>query len=225
MPADRGPPPRHGDLALTLVAVFAPRPRSASASRSELEPTSLLVSGTPSAHGQELADERFGDLLAVRRPPPRPRWRDRPAGARPGQGSAPRPRLTVVSPWDPRLGRRFRRPLRTPVRAPTRALLLLDYHLPLGVAMRDTVPELEATLDANVHPPRARGPVRLRHVSRALQYESLDATERAELIAAPLLLIVLLARLPLAGRGCDPARPRRTHRPRRPRRPRPARPR
>ena len=58
--------------------------------------------------------------------------------------------------------------------------------------MRDTVPELEDTLEANVHPPVVATQSGFATISRALQHESLDAAERAELLAAPLLLIVLL---------------------------------
>ena len=75
---------------------------------------------------------------------------------------------------------------------PRRAIVLLDYHLPLDVAMRETVPALERTLQARIHPPLEAVQSGYASVSRALQSESLKATERAELIAAPLLLIVLL---------------------------------
>ena len=58
--------------------------------------------------------------------------------------------------------------------------------------MRDTVPALERTLEARIHPPVDATQSGYASVSRALQDESLSATERAELIAAPLLLLVLL---------------------------------
>src|SRR5262249_61254390 len=75
---------------------------------------------------------------------------------------------------------------------PPRAIILLDYPQPLDVAMRDTVPALERTLARRIHPPVEAIQSGYASVSRALQKESLRATERAELIAAPLLLIVLL---------------------------------
>ena len=58
--------------------------------------------------------------------------------------------------------------------------------------MRDTVPALERTLEERIHPPVEATQSGYASVSRALQKESLSATERAELIAAPLLLVVLL---------------------------------
>jgi RND superfamily putative drug exporter len=69
---------------------------------------------------------------------------------------------------------------------------LLDFHVPLAVAMRDGVPELEATLAAAVRPPVEASQSGFATISRALQDESLAAAERAELLAAPLLLVVLL---------------------------------
>ena len=58
--------------------------------------------------------------------------------------------------------------------------------------MRDTVPALERTLQARIRPPVVATQSSYASVSRALQEESLSATEQAELLAAPLLILVLL---------------------------------
>ena len=58
--------------------------------------------------------------------------------------------------------------------------------------MRTAVPGLEATLEERVDPPVAATQSSFASVSRALQEESLSSTERAELLAAPLLVFVLL---------------------------------
>jgi RND superfamily putative drug exporter len=147
-----------------------------------LRPTSLAIEGTSSARGEELAKERFGDsspfAVLLRGP----------AGAVERQGRhltrvLRRERdLTVISPWDRTAASRKLPP----------SLLVLDYHVPLAEAMRTTVPELEDTLDANIRPPVEATQSGYATISRALQRESLDAAERAELLAAPLLLIVLL---------------------------------
>ena len=71
-------------------------------------------------------------------------------------------------------------------------MLLLDFHRPLAEAIRDTVPALERTLAAHVHSPVTATQSGFATISRALQQESLSASERAELLAAPLLIIVLL---------------------------------
>jgi RND superfamily putative drug exporter len=150
-----------------------------------LEPTSLIVPGTASAHGQALAEEHFGNsspFAVLLRGPRGAIERQGPALVRALRRD---PRLTAISPWD-RGSVAYLRP------GPRRAIILLDYHLPLDVAMRDTVPALERTLEERVHPPVEAIQSGYASVSRALQKESLRATERAELIAAPLLLIVLL---------------------------------
>ena len=58
--------------------------------------------------------------------------------------------------------------------------------------MRETVPALEATLAARIRAPVTATQSGYATVARALQEESLSATERAELLAAPLLILVLL---------------------------------
>jgi RND superfamily putative drug exporter len=150
-----------------------------------LQPTSLIVPGTASARGQALAEAHFGDsspFAVLLRGPAAAIERQGPGLVRALRRD---PAVTVVSPWD-RGAVGYLRP------GPRRAIVLLDYHLPLGKAMRDTVPALERTLQAHTHPPVAAVQSGYASVSRALQSESLAATERAELIAAPLLLIVLL---------------------------------
>ena len=150
-----------------------------------LQPTSLTVPGTASARGQALADAHFGESspFAV--------LLQGPAGAIERQGpglvrALRRDRAaTAISPWD-RGALAGLRP------SPRRALILVDFHVPLDQAMRHTVPALERTLAARIHPPLLATQSGYASVSRGLQEASLSATERAELIAAPLLLLVLL---------------------------------
>ncbi len=161
---------------------------------SHLRPTSLAISGTSSARGEDLARQRFGDsspfAVLLRGP----------AGAveRQGRHLARVLRrdssVTVISPWDPAPAAR-KLPVPAPgkpPRTPSRALVLLDFHVPQSEAMRDKVPELEDVIAANVHPPVRATQSGFATISRALQHESLAAAERAELLAAPLLLLVLL---------------------------------
>jgi len=58
--------------------------------------------------------------------------------------------------------------------------------------MRDVVPALERTVEARVRQPVVATQSGFASVSRALQEESLNSTERAELLAAPLLILILL---------------------------------
>src|SRR6188472_3746433 len=110
-----------------------------------LQPTSLIVPGTASARGQALAEEHFGassPFAVLLRGPSGAIDRQGPALVRALRRD---PAVTVVSPWD-RGAVAFLRP------GPRRAIVLLDYHLPLDVAMRETVPALERTLEAHTHP-------------------------------------------------------------------------
>jgi RND superfamily putative drug exporter len=159
-----------------------------------LRPTSLAIGGTSSARGEELARGHFGEsspfAVLLRGP----------AGAIERQGPALAavlrrdPSVTVISPWDdsPAAGK-FPAPTAggSPL-ARSHALLLLDFHQSLADAMRETVPALEASLAEHVHAPLEAVQSGYATISRALQHESLSASERAELLAAPLLLIVLL---------------------------------
>jgi RND superfamily putative drug exporter len=162
---------------------------------SHLSPTSLAISGTSSARGEALARSHFGEsspfALLLRGP----------AGAVQRQG----PRLaaalrrdrnvTVISPWDPAPAARKlpAPPPGTPPAQRSRALLLLDFHVPAADAIRETVPALQRTIATRVHPPVEAVQSGYASISRALQSESLSASERAELLAAPLLILVLLA--------------------------------
>jgi RND superfamily putative drug exporter len=151
----------------------------------KLEPLSLKVPGTGAAEGESLAASHFGDsspfIILLRGP----------AAAVDRQGARLVTALrrdrsaTTLSPWD-RGSVAALRP------APGKALVLVDFHVPLAEAMRDTVPLLERRLEAGIRPPVVATQSGFASVSRALQEESLSATERAELLAAPLLILVLL---------------------------------
>lgn len=159
-----------------------------------LQPTSLAIGGTPSARGEELAKENFGDsspLGVLLRGPAGPLERQ---GRHLASTLRREDDLTVISPWDPvPAANKLPAPSAdTPPRQRSHALLLLDYHLPLAEAMRETVPALEETLSSQIHAPVQATQSGFATISRALQHESLAAAERAELLAAPLLLIVLL---------------------------------
>jgi putative drug exporter of the RND superfamily len=152
---------------------------------SELEPLSLRVPGTAAAAGESLESRHFGDsspfVILLRGP----------AAGVERQGTALVAALrrdrqaSVISPWD-RGSVEGLRPNQH------KALVLVDYHVPLAEAMRRVVPRLDETLDARIRAPVTAVQSGYASVSRALQEESLNATERAELLAAPLLILVLL---------------------------------
>jgi RND superfamily putative drug exporter len=151
----------------------------------KLEPVSLRVDGTETAAAEELAENSFGPstpFVVLLRGPAPALDREGPAVV---AALRRQPEATVVSPWD--------RGSLTALRpAPGKALVLVDFQRPLGEAVRETVPAVRTLLDEKVPPPLRATQSSFADVSLALQEESLHATERAELLAAPLVLIVLL---------------------------------
>jgi len=151
----------------------------------KLSPLSLSVPGTAAAEGEELATSHFGEsspFVVLLEGPQKALDRQGPdlvAALRHD------PVATVISPWD----RGSVAALRPGAR---KALVLVDFHVGLAQAMRHTVPRLERIVDAHVSAPVSATQSGYATVSRALQEESLDATQRAELLAAPLLILVLL---------------------------------
>ena len=159
----------------------------------KLRPSSVAIPGTESARGQKLQQRYFGDsapfAILLRGP----------AAALDRQG--PRliealradPRVTTVSPWDRGAVGRLRP-------SPRRALVLADFHTSAEQAVGETVPRLDRTLERTISPPVRATQTGFATLSRAIQEQSISSTERAELIALPILLVVLLLvlRSPLA---------------------------
>jgi RND superfamily putative drug exporter len=151
----------------------------------KLSPSSLRIPGTSSARANDMLREHFGEsapfVILLRGP----------AAALDRQGpklvSALRrnPEVTTLSPWDRGAVRRLRPD-------PRRALILVDFHVGIREAVNETVPELNATLEEQVRPPVDATQTGFATLSRAIQDESIAATERGELIALPILLVVLL---------------------------------
>jgi putative drug exporter of the RND superfamily len=152
---------------------------------SRLTPTSLLVPGTPSAQGAALLKSHFGEsapfAILLRGPAPAVE-RQGPELIRALRRD---PRVTTLSPWDGASLEQLRP-------SPRKALILVDFHVPAAKAVKDVVPRLERTLDRVIHAPVIADQTGFASLSRAIQEESISSTERAELIALPFLLLVLL---------------------------------
>jgi RND superfamily putative drug exporter len=150
-----------------------------------LEPTSLDVPGTESSRAGDDLDRYFGDSA------PFAILLQGPAGELERQGPAlvhalrTDPKVTTISPWDKGSVDRLRP-------APNKALVLVDFHVPINEAVRHTVPDLNELLETKVDPPVRATQTGFASLSRAIQDESISASERSELIALPVLLIVLL---------------------------------
>ena len=151
----------------------------------KLQPTSLTIPGTPSARAGEMLSKSFGNsapfAILLRGPAPAID-RQGPALIRALRRD---PRVTTLSPWDRGSVQRLRP-------SPRRALILVDFHVGLDQAVNEIVPRLNRILAEEIHPPVRATQSGYASISRALQDESISASERGELIAIPVLLIVLL---------------------------------
>ncbi len=103
------------------------------------------------------------------------------------------PAVTTLSPWDRGAVQRLRP-------GPRRAIVIADFHVGIDEAVDETVPVLNRMLERRIRPPVRATQTGYATLSRAIQDDSIAATERGELIAMPILLIVLLLvfRSPLA---------------------------
>ena len=149
-----------------------------------LGPTSLAVPGTPSAAADQLLREEFGDsspFVVLLRGPASALDRQGPRLVR----ALRRQGASTLSPWDRGHLARLRP-------GPRRALVLADFHLGSTEAVREGVSRLDELLEASVHPPVRATQTGFATLSRAIRDESVRSTRIAELVAVPILLVVLL---------------------------------
>jgi RND superfamily putative drug exporter len=153
---------------------------------SRLSPTSLDIPGTPSSRANAVLREHFG-LSA-----PFAVLLQGPAAAIDRQGPelvralrASDPAVTTLSPWDRGSVERLRP-------SPRQAIVIVDFHVGLSESVNESVDELNRILADNVQPPVRATQTGYATLSKAIQDESIAAAERSELIALPILLILLL---------------------------------
>ncbi|HWM64339.1 MAG TPA: MMPL family transporter [Solirubrobacterales bacterium] len=151
----------------------------------KLSPSSLSVPGTQSERANGMLREHFGEsapFVVLLRGPEAAVDRQGPALIRTLRRD---PAVTTLSPWDRGTVQRLRP-------GPRRALILVDFHVGIDEAVNEVVPELERALEEQIRPPVRATQTGFATLSRAIQDESIAATERGELIALPILLVVLL---------------------------------
>ncbi len=150
-----------------------------------LAPMSLEVPGTPSSRAEAMLRAKFGNTIPIAillRGPP---------AQLDSQGhqlvAALRgiPQVQVLSPWDPTTTMRSLRP------KPDAAFVLVNYIRPESRAMA-VVPSTEAILARTIHPPLHSYMTGVAVIGSALQQATLSDTARAEMIALPVLILVLL---------------------------------
>jgi RND superfamily putative drug exporter len=151
----------------------------------KLEPTTLNIPGTASSQANEMMRQHFGDsapFAILLRGPAAALDRQGPELIRALRRD---PRVTTLSPWDRGAVDRMRP-------HPDEALILADFRVDISTAVNDSVPHLERVLEKQIHAPVHATQAGFASLSRALQDESISSSERAELIAFPFLLLVLL---------------------------------
>ena len=159
----------------------------------KLKPTTLTVAGTESARANKMLRGHFGDsapFAILLRGPAAQLDRQGPELIRALRED---PNVTTLSPWDQGSLERLRP-------SPREALVLADFHVDVDTAVNEIVPRVERLLKEEIHSPVRHSTAAYATISRALQEESIAASERGELIALPVLLIVLLLvfRTPIA---------------------------
>jgi RND superfamily putative drug exporter len=150
-----------------------------------LSPATLDIPGTPASRANDMLREHFGDTapfaILLRGPAPA-LDRQGPALIRTLRRD---PKVTTLSPWDRGAVDQLRP-------TPRRALILADFHVGADEAVKDKVPLLNRILEEKVHAPVRGTQTGFATLSKSILDESIGASERGELIAFPILLIVLL---------------------------------
>ncbi|MGN6275671.1 MAG: MMPL family transporter [Solirubrobacterales bacterium] len=152
---------------------------------SRLSPSNIDIPGTPADRANTMLREYFGPsqpFPILLQGPPAALERQGPEVVRALRRN---PQVTTLSPWDHGSVQRLRP-------SPRKALIIANYHVEIGTAVKQTVPELNRILANTVHSPVRATQTGFATISRAIQDESISSSERSELIALPILLIVLL---------------------------------
>jgi putative drug exporter of the RND superfamily len=152
---------------------------------SKLDPTTLDVPGSASAKANSMLEEHFGPSapFAILLRGPADALEEQ--GPRLVRALRAEPNVSTLSPWDKGSVEGLRP-------SPERALILADFHVDTKTSVNEVVPRLEQILEENVSAPVRANQTGYATISRSLQKESIDAAERGELIALPILLLVLL---------------------------------
>ncbi|MBS1885812.1 MAG: MMPL family transporter [Actinobacteria bacterium] len=152
-----------------------------------LSPTSLDVAGTESSRAEAELHRYFGDsapFAILLRGPEAELERQGPELVRALRADPEDRKVTTISPWDKGSVARLRP-------GPNRALILVDFHVSVQEAVDHTVPYLNELLEHQVKAPVTATQTGFASLSRAIQDESISSSERGELIALPVLLLVL----------------------------------
>ena len=152
---------------------------------SRLDPTTLDVPGSASAEANKNLEEHFGPSapFAILLRGPKASLEKQGPGL--VEALREEPGASTLSPWTKGSVEGLRP-------SPEKALILVDFHVSTKTAVTETVPRLEEILAEKVNAPVKATQTGYATLSRALQKESINSAEHGELIALPILLVVLL---------------------------------
>jgi RND superfamily putative drug exporter len=151
----------------------------------KLTPSSLDIGGTKVHNANGMLRQYFGDtapFAILLQGKPAAIDRQGPALIRNFRRD---PKATTLSPWDVGTVGQLRP-------SPNRALIIVDFHDDLDQAVNDRVPQINRTIEESIHAPVRATQSGFATLLRSVQDESISGGERAELIALPVLLLVLL---------------------------------
>jgi RND superfamily putative drug exporter len=151
----------------------------------KVQPSLLFIPGTESAHWRDVRKGSFNESLIVllvgpareinRQGPALAAALDRRAGTR------------AISAWSPRAKQvRALRP------APTEAAISVDLRIPPGGNINTVIGPLEHFVSSQVRPPVKAHLAGIPSLGSEVNKSSIDALHKGELIAAPILILVLL---------------------------------
>ncbi len=152
---------------------------------SRLVPSSVVTPGTESSREESLANKYFGDsapFAVLLRGPAAELDRQGPRVVRELQRD---PSVTTLSPWDAHADPSLRP-------HPGAALIVVDFHQGIGDAVRDTAVNLEDRVNAEITPPVTVTATGFASFLAGTKMAADEAGQRGELIALPILLVVLL---------------------------------
>lgn len=175
--------------ALLVVAVLAVVGQDV---EQRMKPTQLYVSGTETYRAHELASGHYGDAIALQLTGPKAEI-DR-QGPRLAQALTERPRTRALTPWSGGAAGARLRPTATD------AVLLLDVRRTGEETASSVLPPLRRFAEQRTSPPVRVHMAGVTEVGRSYNDTIVHSIRQAELLAAPILLLVLLLvfRTPLA---------------------------
>jgi RND superfamily putative drug exporter len=151
----------------------------------KVQPSLLFIDGTESAHWRDVRKGSFNAALVIL--PTGPAAQIDRLGPRLADALQRRPGTRAVSPWSPRAKQvEALRP------SPQQAAITVDVRVPPGGNITTVIRPLQDFVRANVRPPLRAHLAGIPSLGTELNESSIHALRRGELIAAPILIIVLL---------------------------------